>query len=83
MPKPPSSMRIFAFPLTSSANHLVRRSGNRHPLIYYHAQMPKAKLEEADTAKPTLFKRGQDKVAQMWVDWGKASGGWKVILKSC
>ena len=41
--------------------------------------MPTAKVEEADTGKPTLLKRGQDKVAQMWVDWGKASGGWKVI----
>ncbi|QRW00669.1 potassium/hydrogen exchange-like protein [Ceratobasidium sp. AG-Ba] len=78
MAKPPSSMRLIALPLTSSANHLVRRSGNRHPLIYYHVQMPESKAHATEAEKPSLFKRGQDKVAQMWIDWGKASGGWKL-----
>ncbi|KAG9102789.1 hypothetical protein FRC06_001153 [Ceratobasidium sp. 370] len=40
--------------------------------------MPKAKVDSTETEKPSLFKRGQDKVAQMWVDWGKAQGGWKL-----
>ncbi|KAG8774324.1 hypothetical protein FRC12_002047 [Ceratobasidium sp. 428] len=76
--KPPNSMRLFALPLTSSANHLVRRSGNRHPLIYYHVQMPKAKTDTTETQKPSLFKRGQNKVEQMWTNWGKEKGGWKL-----
>ncbi|KAG8747597.1 hypothetical protein FRC10_000139 [Ceratobasidium sp. 414] len=43
--------------------------------------MPKAKVDSTETEGPSLFKRGQDKVTQMWVDWGKAQGGWKVITK--
>ncbi|KAG9125833.1 hypothetical protein FRC07_006031 [Ceratobasidium sp. 392] len=40
--------------------------------------MPKAKTDATETQKPSLFKRGQDKVEQMWINWGKEKGGWKL-----
>jgi hypothetical protein len=79
MAKPPSSMRLFAFPLTSSRDLSIRRSGIHHPLIYYYAQMPKTKGTE--DREPSLLKRTQDRASQMWNNWGNAPGGWKVIIK--
>ncbi|KAB5594083.1 K+-H+ exchange-like protein [Ceratobasidium theobromae] len=75
MGKPPSTMRLFAFPLTSPRNIATKNYGNRHPLIYYYAQMPKTKRDERE---PSLLKRAQDKASQMWVNWGKEPGGWKL-----
>jgi hypothetical protein len=39
------------------------------------------KRTESDEQPPTLLKRAQEKASQMWSNWGKASGGWKVFLK--
>ncbi|KAL5635465.1 hypothetical protein ACGC1H_004304 [Rhizoctonia solani] len=76
MSKLPSSMRLFAFPLTASRDLSIRRSGHRHPLIYYYAQMPKRSTRPDE--RPTLLRRAQEKTSQMWSNWGKADGGWKL-----
>ncbi|CAE6421289.1 unnamed protein product [Rhizoctonia solani] len=76
MGSPIRSMRLFAFPLTASRDLSVRPSGHRHPLIYYYAQMPKR--TESDEQSPALLKRAQEKASQMWSNWGKAPGGWKL-----
>ncbi|CEL51690.1 hypothetical protein RSOLAG1IB_00225 [Rhizoctonia solani AG-1 IB] len=36
------------------------------------------KRTESDEQPPTLLKRAQEKASQMWSNWGKASGGWKL-----
>ncbi|CAE6449055.1 unnamed protein product [Rhizoctonia solani] len=77
MGKPTSSMRLLALPLTASRDISIRRSGHRHPLIYYYAQMPK-RSTGPDEQQPTLWKRGQEKMSQLWSNWGKAPGGWKL-----
>ncbi|CAE7124094.1 unnamed protein product [Rhizoctonia solani] len=76
MSKPMSSMKLFAFPLTASRDLSIRRSGHRHPLIYYYAQMPKKSTGSDE--QPTLLKRAQGKASEMWRNWGKAPGGWKL-----
>ncbi|KAH7341002.1 mitochondrial K+-H+ exchange-related-domain-containing protein [Rhizoctonia solani] len=76
MGKLTGSMKLFAFPLTASRDLSIRRSGHRHPLIYYYAQMPKRSTKSDE--QPTLRKRAQEKISQTWRNWGKAPGGWKL-----